>query len=117
MNTRFLIITLVSMLLSLHAPSATALTMKQVSEICHSSPGRCSEHPIIQAYVGGALDLLATLDERTDYLKKVYCKPKKLFDVPTIIRYMEQRSKQYAKDNAMLVLIRYFEEHGGCKHE
>ncbi len=116
MKTRLLVITLVSLLFTLHASSATALTMKQVSEICHSSPGKCSNHPIIRAYVGGALDLIATLDERTDYLKKVYCKkPKELFDVPRIIRFMEQRSKQYAKDNAMLVLVRYLEEHGGCK--
>ncbi len=116
MNVRLLVTTLVTLLLPLYAPSATALTMKQVSEICHSSPGECSDHPIIQAYVGGALDLLATLDERTDYLGKVYCKkPKELFDVPAIIRFMELRGEQYAADNAMLVFVRYFEEHGGCK--
>jgi hypothetical protein len=116
MNVRLLVTTLVTLLLTLHATSATALTMKQVYDICHSSPGQCSDHPIIRAYVGGALDLLATLDERTDYLGKVYCKkPKELFDVPAIIRFMELRSEQYATDNAMLVLVRYFEEHGGCK--
>lgn len=113
MNVRFLAITL---LLSLHAPSTPALTTKQVADICHSYSGECSDHPIIRAYVGGALDLLATLDERTDYLGKVYCKkPKALFDVPAIIRFMEQRSEQYAKDNAMLVLVHYFEEYGGCQ--
>ena len=116
MNVRLLVITLISLLLQLHAPSASALTMKQFSGICHSFPGECSDHPIIQAYVGGALDLLATLDERTDYLEKVYCKePKELFDVSAIIRFMELRSDQYATDNAMLVLVRYFEEHGGCQ--
>ncbi len=116
MTVRLLAISLIALLLPLHAPSATALTMKQVSDICHSSPGECSDHPIIQAYVGGALDLLATLDERTNYLKKVYCKkPKELFDVPAIIHFMELRSEQYATDNAMLVLVRYFEENGGCQ--
>lgn len=116
MNFRLLAISLITLLLPLHAPSATALTMKQFSDICHSSPGECSDYPIIQAYIGGALDLLATLDERTDYLGKVYCKkPKELFDVPAIIRFMELRSEQFAKDNAMLVLVRYFEEHGGCQ--
>lgn len=90
--------------------------MKQFSDICDSSPGECSDHPIIQAYVGGALDLLATLDEQTDYLGKVYCKePKALFDVQAIIPYMDKRREQYATDNAMLVLVRYFEAHGGCK--
>jgi len=116
MNTRLLVTTLITLLLPLHAPTAVALTMKQFSDICHSSPGECSDHPIIQAYVGGALDLLATLDEQTGYLGKVYCKETKaLFDVPAIIPFMEQRSEQYATDNAMLLLVRYFEEHGGCK--
>ncbi len=116
MNVRFLAASLITLLLPLHAPSTLALTMKQVSDICHASSGECSDHPIIQAYVGGALDLLATLDERTDYLGKMYCKkPKELFDVSAIIRFMEQRSEQYATDNAMLVLVRYFEEHGGCQ--
>ncbi len=116
MNVRLLIATLFTLFLSLHAPTVAALTMKQFSDICHTSPSECSDHPIIQAYVGGALDLLATLDEQTGYLGKVYCKEtKSLFDVPAIIRFMEQRSEQYATDNAMLVLVRYFEEHGGCQ--
>ena len=118
MTARVLVTAFVTLLLPLHAPSATALTMDEFSNICQSSPSECSDHPMLQAYVGGALDLLATLDERTDYLKKLYCKePNKLFDVPTIIRFMEQRSEQYVNDNAMLVLVRYFEEHGGCRHE
>jgi len=118
MNVRLLATTLVTLLLLLHAPCATALTMNQFSDICHSSPGECSDHPIIRAYLGGALDLLATLDERTDYQGKVYCKkPKELFDVSAIIRFMELRSEQYATDNAMLVLVSYFEEYGGCSHE
>ncbi|ARU27963.1 hypothetical protein [Cellvibrio sp. PSBB006] len=117
MTIRLLTI-IATLLLSLHVPLATALTMEQFSNICKSSPVKCSDHPTVQAYVGGALDLLATLDERTDYLQKVYCKaPKELFDVPAIIRFMEQRSEQYRSDNAMLVLIRYFEERGGCNHE
>jgi len=116
MNVRLLATSLITLLLALHAPGTTALTMKQVSDICHSSSGECSDHPIIRAYIGGALDLLATLDEQTNYLGKVYCKkPKELFDVPVIIRFMERRSEQYATDNAMLVLVRYFEKHGGCQ--
>jgi hypothetical protein len=56
------------------------------------------------------------LAERTDYLEQVYCRdPELLFDVSVIIRFMQQRSEQYAADNAMLVLVHYFEEHGGCK--
>lgn len=116
MNVRLLTTSLITLLLTLHMPIASSLTMKQISDACHSYSGECSEHPFIRAYVGGALDLIATLDERTDYLGKVYCKkPKELFDVPAIIRFMELRSEQYATDNAMLVLVRYLEEHGGCK--
>ncbi|MEN8815225.1 MAG: hypothetical protein ABF275_10110 [Glaciecola sp.] len=118
MNIRLLVAAVAILLIPLYTPSASALTMKQFSDICHSSPEECSDHPILQAYVGGALDLLAMLDERTDYLEKVYCKdPMELFDVPTIIRFMVQRSEQYTKDNAMLVLVRYFEERGGCNDE
>lgn len=116
MDVRLLATSLMILLLPLYVPSASALTMKQVYDICHSSPGECSDHPIIRAYVGGALDLLATLDEQTDYLGKVYCmKPEELFDVSAIIHYMERRGEQSASDNAMLVLVRYLEEHGGCK--
>jgi len=116
MKIRLLATNFVTVILTLYISSASAMTMKQFSEVCGASSGKCSDNPYVQAYVGGALDLIATLDERTDYLKKVYCKkPKELFDVPLIISYMEQRSKQYSKDNAMLVLVNYFEEYGGCK--
>lgn len=94
---------------------ATALTMNQFSRICESAETQCRKHPILNAYVGGALDLIAMLDEETDYLGEVYCRPAKtLFDVPSIIRYLETHQTNYSNKNAMLVLIRYLEEHGGC---
>ena len=118
MNVRTFTATLITLLLPLHTPCASAMTMKQISDFCHSSSGECIDNPMMQVYVGGALDLLGTLDEQTDYLGKVYCKKRKeIFDVPAIIRYMESHSEQYASDNAMLVLVRYFEEFGGCNHE
>jgi hypothetical protein len=114
MMRRFLIAALV-IVSPLQAPSASALTMKQFADICQGAYEACSNNQALQAYVGGALDLLATLDERTDYLGKVYCKaPKELFDVPSIIRFMLERREEYATDNAMLVFVRYFEERGGC---
>lgn len=118
MNMRLFIISVIILLLPSYVPTATALTIKQFSDICDSSPGECSEHPMLQAYVGGALDLLATLDEKTDYLDKLYCKePKELFDVPNIIRFMTRQGEEHATENAMLVLVRYFEEQGGCDHK
>ena len=116
MTKRFSAVILTALLCSVYTPNVTALTMTQFAEICHSSAGNCGDHPILQAYVGGALDLLATLDEQTEYLEPMYCKaPKELFDVPEIIQFMMQRAKPFAADNAMLVLIRYFEEHGACE--
>ena len=115
MNTHFFTTSLIILLLMMNTSNAPALTMKQVSDICQSSSGKCSDHPIIRAYIGGALDLLATLNERTNYLEKVYCKdPKALFDIQAIIHFMKQQSKQNATDNAMLLFVRYFEAHGGC---
>lgn len=94
---------------------ASALTMDQVAAICAAYDGECSEHPILQAYVGGALDLIAVLDEETDYLAEIYCKePSDLFDVPAIIQYMGKHRVEYAERNAMLLVIRYLEEKGGC---
>ncbi len=94
---------------------AVALTMNQFTTICAAHAGECSEHPLLQAYVGGALDLIAMLDEETDYLQSVYCKPTStLFDVDAIIRYMTRHAEDYAQKNAMLLLIRYLEEQGGC---
>lgn len=115
MNIRNLAVSAVLFALALVSSSATALTMNQFASICESTNTACSEHPILQAYVGGALDLVAMLDEETDYLAEVYCKPaKELFDVPAIIRYMETQQAQYLNKNAMLVVIRYLEEQGGC---
>ena len=110
-------LTLVAAMLITVVPqqNAAALSMDQFVAICASQPGECSDHPLLQAYVGGALDLIAMLDEETDYLQTVYCKPTStLFDVDTIIRYMTRHAEEYAQKNAMLLLIRYLEEQGGC---
>lgn len=119
MLVRLFVVSALSLSLFLPATRASALTVAQFSAICEAAPAECSEHPTLQAYVGGALDLLATLDQDTEYLGKVYCKhPKGLFDVPKIIRYMETHQETHkqssANRNAMLLLVRYFEENGGC---
>ncbi len=60
-------------------------------------------------------DLIAMLDEETEYLATVYCKsPKELFDVGSIIQFMERERAGHGKRNAMLLVIRYLEEQGGC---
>ena len=116
MKLRFSPLLLVILFLVLLSSSANALTLRQFSEICDTAPGDCSSHPVIQAYVGGALDLLATLDEKTDYLETVYCRePSEIFDVAAIIRFMQTADSRYADENAMLVFIQYFEKFGGCQ--
>ena len=115
MNLRNMALTVALVATFVMSSPASALTMNQFASLCGSVELACSKHPILNAYVGGALDLIAMLDEETDYLGEVYCKPAKaLFDVPTIIQYMELQQTKYAEKNAMLVLIRYLEEHGGC---
>jgi len=95
--------------------NAFPLSVQQFSEICRSGTVKCSDDPVMHAYVGGALDLLATLQEETGYLEKIYCKaPLALFDVPTIIGFMEERAGVDDQRNAMLLFIDYFEQQGGC---
>lgn len=95
--------------------NASALTMVEFTAICDSTEKPCAEHPIIQAYVGGSLDLIAVLDEETEYLEKIYCKdPSDLFDVTRIIEFMESHQTEYANKNSMLLVVRYFEQNSGC---
>ena len=115
MSKRLIAITLL-WLCAGRSASVAALTTDEFFAICASAPVPCHEHPILQAYVGGALDLLATLDEQTAYLGSVYCKdPADLFDVTAIMGFMETQRKDYASRNAMLLVVRYFEHHGGCE--
>ncbi len=103
---------------TIRSAGVAALTTDEFFAICASAPVACNEHPILQAYVGGALDLLATLDEQTNYLGTIYCKdPKDLFDVADIMRFMESHREDYAGQNAMLLVVRYFEREGGCRVE
>lgn len=100
----------------LFAPTtALPLTTEQFLTICETAPGHCVEHGVLNAYIGGALDLLATLDEQTPYLETLYChSPQLLFDVEAIIDFMKAHRDGYEDRNAMLLLVRYFEAHGGC---
>ena len=104
-----------TLMVALLPAKSHALSMGQVSSICDSYEGECAEMPFLQAYVGGALDLVAMLDEETDYLDKIYCREASdFFDVPEIIRFMLANKEGYRDKNAMLLVIRYLEEKGGC---
>lgn len=112
---RLVTLVLLTVVWQFWASSASALTQEEFTRICASHEGDCAEVPVLQAYVGGALDLIATLDERTDYLATVYCRPpSELFDVATIIRYIAKRADREPEANAMLGMIRYLETEGGC---
>ncbi len=115
MNKHFTAIALLG-LCAVGSPKAAALTTEEFFTICASAPVPCHEHPVLRAYVGGALDLLATLDEQTPYLDTLYCgRPEEVFDLPGIVEFMETHRGEYATSNAMLPLVRYFERHGGCR--
>ncbi len=94
---------------------ASALNTEDFFRICEMGKVPCNENQLLNAYIGGALDLVASLDENTDYLQTIYCEdPRELFDIPSIVAYMDQHRQEYANRNAMMLLIRYLEEHGGC---
>lgn len=108
---------LVLLIVALLPKQASALSMEQFMAICKSSSvTQCKDHPMLQAYVGGSLDMIAMLDEETDYLARVYCRaPKALFDVGAILEFMEKEAEGHGSKNAMLLVIRYLEEQGGCR--
>ncbi|MEM9404128.1 MAG: hypothetical protein AAGA44_16795 [Pseudomonadota bacterium] len=101
----------------LSAPQpARALSVDELLDACEQTGMACKDIPWVQAYVGGALDLIAMLDEETDYLAQVYCKPPRdLFDVPGILDYVERNRAGNGEKNAMMLVIRFFEEYGGCR--
>lgn len=92
-----------------------ALTVQQFKDACAMQETSCGEHPVLNAYIGGALDLVAGLQEETDYLSNLYCKqPEELFDIKKITQFIEQSETQHDNKNAMLLLVAYFEQLGGC---
>ena len=95
---------------------SNALSMNDFASACEAYQGECRNHPFLQAYVGGALDLVAMLDEETSYLEKIYCiEASEFFDAPRIINYMMTNKEDYENKNAMLLVIRFLEEQGGCE--
>ncbi len=95
--------------------TAEALRVAEFMTICARSGTACEQVPVLNAYVGGGLDLIAMLHEETDYIEPVYCKnPRTLFDVPAIIRFVEKHHDGNEEKNAMLLVIRFLETHGGC---
>ncbi len=106
---------LMMLIASITPKTANSLTMSEFVSICEKMQTKCHENQFLQAYVGGALDLLAALDEETNYLAKIVCKDKRsLFNTDAIIRYMMENQKPYKNRNATLVIVRYMEENGGC---
>ena len=95
---------------------SNALSVDELLGACAQIGAPCKDIPWVQAYIGGALDLIAMLDEETDYLQQVYCKsPEELFDVPRILNFVEEHRKGNGQKNAMMLFIQYFEEYGGCR--
>ncbi|MEO0423192.1 MAG: hypothetical protein AAF184_12695 [Pseudomonadota bacterium] len=103
--------------LALALPTTSgAMTVADFQGICERVEGSCENSPLLNAYIGGSLDMIATLDERTDFLGEVYCRPtKELFDVAAIIRYAQRAARAAEpKANAMTLVVAYLVEEGGC---
>ena len=108
---------LVGMFACLTVAQTQALKLSEFAAMCEalSGDGHCSQHQVVQAYVGGALDLVAALGEHTTYLSKIYCRdPREIFDVAKIVDYMLEAPLEDRDSNAMLAVIRYLEEEGDC---
>jgi len=76
----------------------------------------CQDHLLLKAYVGGSLDAIAVLSEHTQYLSPFYCKDTSvLFDADKIIDFMVKHNSDYRDKNAMLLVVRYLQENGGCQ--
>ena len=96
-------------------PGAQALRVSEFVAICEEARMPCKDIPILNAYVGGALDLIAALHEDTDYVEPIYCKDtKQLFDVPAMIKFIETHHDGNENKNTMLVLIEFLETYGDC---
>ena len=104
------------LLIALSYPQdAEALRVGEFMAICEQAGRECKDIPVLNAYIGGALDFVAMLHEETEYVEPIYCKdPKILFDVPAIIGFVEQHQTGNEDKNAMLLVIRYLETYGGC---
>jgi hypothetical protein len=96
--------------------AANALSVSQFSQLCsQAKPQKCHEVPLVRAYVGGALDMVASLQESKALATDLVCRPPEdLFEVEQIITYMEKNASEDNKQNAMYLVINYIQKHGGC---
>jgi len=114
-NTLIFIVTIT--LAILITKEAKALTVQQFVNICQQGEIECHKQPILQSYVGGALDMIAVLQESNALLTKVYCKkPKVLFGVRQIINFILNNSDTDKSKNTMLLVVRYLTKQGACPH-
>lgn len=97
-------------LFTLNTP-ANALTTGELLDACAAKGRSCDQLPFANIYIGGALDLLGTLNEKKQLKVPVLCSTNKdIFDVKRILQYMEKNREGYNDRNAMHIVIKYFEE-------
>lgn len=97
--------------------SSSALTTKELLKVCGLKNQPCHTLPFANAYIGGALDLLGTLQENEQLNLQFSCaSPNKLFKVKRILDYIEENQisnenqRFYEDKNAMTLVIKYMEE-------
>ncbi|RBP51740.1 hypothetical protein [Arenicella xantha] len=95
--------------------SAQALTVGQVQGICAEYDTSCRDNPFLQAYVGGGLDMLATLKEQGTLTGIQLCEPSdELFDVDKILDFLSSAKDDAKAKNAMHQVISYLQREGSC---
>lgn len=97
--------------LFLTSGQSSALTTKELLNVCYLNSQPCHALPFANAYIGGALDLLGALNENELLNIELSCASStQIFNVKRILKYMEANQNTYEDKNAMLLLIKYLKE-------
>lgn len=95
--------------------SAHSLTVQEVQSICSQQTTLCADNLVIQAYIGGGLDMLASLYEHEVLHGVRFCKsPQALFDVTNIINFLLTLEGGARAQNAMRQVTTYLQGESGC---
>ena len=98
------------------AGRAQALRTGEFLALCGDVLAACAEQPVVQLYLGGALDALALVNETASARKQpLYCLPERqLFDMSRIVAHVVANRRKFEDKNAMTGVIDYLRAYGGC---
>ncbi len=92
-----------------------ALTTWEFLQLCDDTAGACAEQPVVQLYLGGAMDALAVVNETALQKRPLYCLPERqLFDMHRIFAHIAENQQRFRQRNVMHAMLDYLRLHGGC---